>query len=199
MQRIKKILILAISLTLSLQSGITNLALAEKKDNKTVSNKELHREELFKNNNWQQLVKIWKSIHEIAATKAENKTYELLTKSRENAKNLIDGLKTSKLITVEESEFLEKIINSRIRYLEYAAGIADCYYMIPGGVESLKKREDLEKRYEILDQIFKENKINTETFEKTKAQIADNIIFLEANEKTKPSKNCLDLLIYLNQ
>lgn len=200
MNKIKKAFIIILSLIFSVQSGLFNIVYAQNKNSKHPAMNINDKKDVFKDSNWLNLVKIWKSLNDKDYNKGSNINYNALKQTGENAIKLIENLQKANLLKEDEINFLKELINQRIRFLQYSAGFIECYKMTLLGGEIVKKREDLESRYEILQKLYAENKIKSDTFEKTKEQILEDMNFIEKNtDKKKLSKNYLDLLMYLNK
>ena len=119
------------------------------------------------------------------------------------AQSYIDVLFKEKLLTEEQKQFLISTINQRIGYLEYQIGFVSCYDMSQLGFEIVKRREDLEKRYDILEKLFKESKIDSNVFELARQKINEDMTFIEQNNSSASqkayNKDLTNILIYLNE
>lgn len=201
----KNAIILILSLTISLFNACCNNngSNAEKIDqiqNNTTKNL------LTQNASWIKLCKIWKELNKLESDSDPNiirANFKNVEVSLPKANSYIDVLFKEKLITEEQKEFLLTTISQRIGYIEYQIGFVSCYDMSQLGFEIVKRREDLEKRYDILEKLFKENKIGSDAFELARQKIDEDMSFIEQNNYSaskKPyNKDLTNLLIYLNK
>lgn len=201
----KKLIILMLSLTVSLFNACSNNN-ASNAEKLVETSKISLNNQLIKTSNWKKLGTIWKQINKLESSNDQtfpSDQYKELTTYLPEAKSSINALYDNKLLSEEEKEFLITIISQRVSYLEYKLGFISCYDMTQLGFEIIKHRDDLENRYDILEKLFKENKIGSEAFELTKQKINEDIIFIEQNEysssKKEYNKDLTNLLIYLNR
>lgn len=175
------------------ESGINNMAINNNK-------------ELIQNKHWINIKAYWKKLNTLQENKAININYEQLQKLQEEIKTVnkdIDSLCALKLITVEQNKYLRDFIEERLSYLNYSMGVILCYRMSQMGSQVAQKRGDLEKRYDTLEKLFSEDKIDQKTFELTKNKLIEDIKFIDENGSNntefKSVEGITDLIILLNK
>ncbi|MEW5822291.1 MAG: hypothetical protein AB1782_19005 [Cyanobacteriota bacterium] len=204
--KIKYLIIL--SMISSFFWSITNMVTSKEPDNKDKHrNTSLNnvKDNLFKNNNWKKLTVMWKKLNELDSLNPKGTHYTVLNNLRpsiDKSESIIKTLEQSLLLNAEESRFLKALFKERYHYLEYHFGFIDCYEMSMMGFQIIDKRDDLEKRYDILEKCFKDNKLNSETYKTAKEKLVEDLEFIETNKysenKTNINDKFIDLVIHLN-
>lgn len=154
---------------------------------------------LFNNKNWFELCKIWKCLNKVNQ-KVNNIN---LDKDAEKFIMSLKDLLQDKMLTQEQYNFLYQTFSERLSYLRYKMGFIKCY---EGGTlmdQIVLRREDLEERYTMLENLYSEGKINPETYKQTKNKILKDINFIEdktgAENRTKVDEELVTLIIELNK
>ncbi|MEW5822286.1 MAG: hypothetical protein AB1782_18980 [Cyanobacteriota bacterium] len=204
----KKHCILILSLLLSFigvsQYIISSKNTPENQFNKTNSDNNLYKD-LIKNKSWQNISIYWKKLNGFKPQQDHKNTFKLFENSEKElllVEKNIANLKTDGLINDQEKEYLLKLFKQRLGYLQYAMGIVECYKMTSLGSKIAETRGDLEKRYDTIQKLYSENKINSEVFKATSKQITQDLKFIDDNLKDQEAtvnQNIINLVIYLNQ
>lgn len=201
----KRLIIFMLSLTISLFNACSNNNGSHAEKIRQMPNNTANSL-LTQNVNWIKLRNIWKELNKLESSndpKVVRANFKEIEVYIPKAESHIDVLFKEKLLTEEQKDFLVTTINQRVGYLEYQIGFVSCYDMSQLGFEIVKHREDLEKRYDILEKLFKENKISSNAFELARQKINEDMTFIEQNSSSASSKaynkDLTNLLIYLNE
>lgn len=208
-RNIKGIIVIFLSLFLSVCNVWNNnfsVKAQNQKVNKTNNISNSRIKSLEKDKSWNELRILWKKLNNFKTGQDYNKNYAAykeLEKGNLKVDGVLNNLLNSKLITPKEKEFLYRLFLERLNYLEFELGFVTCYKMTSIGSKIAETRGDLEKKYDIIEKLFKEQKINSETFKTTRQTISEDISFIQKNTygltENSVSADTIDLLIYLNQ
>jgi hypothetical protein len=202
-------MIFSLSLLLSF-CGFTALniklnALAEKEKPANYSSNS-KQQKLTTNPDWKELANTWKKLNHLETTHNNNqtyKTYENLNKEVSRVLTLIDKLQKSNLLSENEAFFSKDTLQERFGFLQYQMGIVTCYKMSQLGLQIADRRAQAEKKYDKLENLYKENKINTATFEETKKELIKDIDFIKSHSYESEQKiynsQMVNLLVLLNK
>lgn len=203
----KKNIILFISLILTIVSGGTYQLIAQNKTPVTINKNNPSKDtKLLTNDNWKGLKLIWKKYSNLQFEGVYNqddfKKFQELKSLSSKIDAYLNGLEKSKLLTMEEKNYILHLFDARLHYLEYKAGFIKCYDMTMIGFEITKKYDDLENRYDTLEKLFKENKINENTYRVTREKIKEDLTFIQENSHKDNDKklndNFIELVTLLN-
>lgn len=205
----KRYLILALGLCLpfvGIDNDNSQLKAQQKRDKTSIENVKVKLDNLLKNRDWVFISNYWKKLNNLERNNDFNVNYNKLSSLNSDinkVKKSILSLKNAKLLNEKESEFLQTFFQERLSYLEFALGTVKCYDMSQMGSKIAQTRGDLETRYDVLQKLFEENKINTDTFHQTRKKIVEDISFIDENsyyeENKKTSGELIDLIIYINK
>lgn len=153
---------------------------------------------LSQNPNWQELSKIWKKLNHFD----ENYSHKSLNEQREQYTTLnngiyktIDALKSTQLLTEDEVDYINNILNTRLLYLERRYNLLMCRRMLP----PVDDEQNLEKRFDTLERLYKEGKVNSETYTLTKQKLNQDLKQLKINDQRYHYKqDYLNLILLLN-
>lgn len=198
-----------ISLLLLLYAGIMSMPSLKSQNNKDKSTNNVSKAKygtLSQDKNWINIKTYWKKLNSVERKTDFNANYtqlQILQTQIDTININIENLKTSSLLTSEQSKYLTNLIKERLHYLEFSMGTVKCYKMSQLGNQIVQTRGDLEKRYDTLENLFKEDKIDQKTFELTKNTIIEDIKFIDENtsndSKSKADESIMDLIILLNK
>lgn len=162
--------------------------------------------ELLQNKNWVKIHTFWKEMSALELQRDYDRDYGNFKELYDKKNNItinISLLRDSKLLTKKQSKYLNDLIYNRLSYLEYHIGFVECYKMTLLGSKVAQTKGDLEKRYETLEKLFKEDKIDQKTFELTKNKIVEDLKFIDENSNLDPKPQLddymTDLIILLNK
>jgi hypothetical protein len=158
--------------------------------------------ELEINKSWQKLKNIWKKLNfletngqlEVNWQEYFNTLKEDISKVNDLTQNLIN----ENLINTEEKEYLDMLFTRRMDDFNFRFGYMTCYLISPEFDTYFKTREELDQQYCLLQKMFIENKINTETFNTIKENIYDRLLTLENPDQLKNNPGLIDLITFLN-
>ncbi|MEW5822294.1 MAG: hypothetical protein AB1782_19020 [Cyanobacteriota bacterium] len=169
-------------LTLLLSFISTNMLLnncnAFESNNKQQQVKHDNLAQLKTNKDWQAISSIWKDLNHFKGNNDYNKSRDKLTRlknSVEKAKNNLNNLVNKKLLTADESNFIDAVLNQRLHHVERSVGLVTCYKPSPEGIKNMTTKSELEERYDTIEKLYKQNKINSETFKTTSQQIKKDL------------------------
>lgn len=223
--RLRSSLVIFISLILSLYGGLSNnSSVKAAKGKANQSNEQMNPRilKLNKNVNWQALSKFWKQLNSLtidfspkdgpealspgasSETESENnlKTVGFLRKGYSDVNGYLDALVKANLLSSTERSFLIQLIQERFNYLQFKVGLIMCYEPSLAAYKIWQSRDDLEIQYDIIEKLYKQQKINPATFENARQRIIEDINFVQKsdNASEKPvDKELVDILIYLNK
>lgn len=199
----------SMSLLLALYGGLINMPSSKAQINNNSSLKKMsanNNKVLVQSKNWKNIQFYWKKLNSLERTKDYNANYEQLQKLQVQLESIlkdVDNLKLQHLLTKEQCEYLKTFIQARLHYLEFSLGAVKCYKMSLLGSQIAQTRGDLEQRYDTLEKLFKEDKIDQKTFELTKNKIREDIKFIDENGSNNAEANAVDgitdLIILLNK
>ncbi|MEW5822292.1 MAG: hypothetical protein AB1782_19010 [Cyanobacteriota bacterium] len=163
-------------------------------------------DKLAVNPNWQKVSNTWKNFNKLEYIKDYNKLtdeFNNLEKEMNIALIKLEQLEKARLITTEEQNYISLLFKDRMNHLQGSFGMYTCYQPTMDGGKIVNTKQDLENRYDIIEKLFKEKKINSETFTKTRRQIIEDLKVLEKSDYTLKKKqinaNLIDLIINLNK
>ncbi|MEW5822287.1 MAG: hypothetical protein AB1782_18985 [Cyanobacteriota bacterium] len=165
----------------------------------------INMSKLLNNTNWKNICKIWKNFNAAENKNNHNDNYkmmQILEKELPSVANNIDTLYKQGLLNTDQAEYLKSLFNERYHYLEFSLMLVKCYDMSELGYKIAQTRGELEKRYDTIQKLYSENKINSEVFKATSNQIIKDIKFIDDNsysQKKKTDQSLLELIIYLNK
>lgn len=194
------------SLLLGLYGGYSNNSQV-KADNKNINQSKNQVPSKFtqlsENNNWLALCKLWKKLSKLDNEYNPRKSwsiFEVLRTDYAGVNGWVSSLESVHLISLDEGRFIRDIFHDRFSYLEFRNGVVKCYDTSLSFNQIVQTRDDLENRYDILEKLFNENKINSETLSITKNKIIEDLNAIGHGSSDKENnKQFADLLIYLNQ
>ncbi|MEW5822285.1 MAG: hypothetical protein AB1782_18975 [Cyanobacteriota bacterium] len=204
----KKYLIIILSLFLAFLNNSKETTIAKplnKNVNNEINTNNSFNNKLLKDKNWANINNFWKKLNKIERMQDYNSTYKLFEDSEKELnqiKNNINNLKNIGLINDKEKEYLLTLFEQRLRYIEFSLGMVKCYKMSLLGSKIANTRGELEKRYDIIQKLFEENKINSDTFKTTTEQIKHDLKFIDENsgdQQYKTDSKLINLIIYLNK
>lgn len=155
---------------------------------------------------WIKLKKIWKELNHFKDNKGFLATSKYFEKIENDFKSAFSTLIGSKLLTDSEKNFFEKLFNDRVEYLKHTSYQSACYQLCDSFETIIKTRKDLEDRYDTLEKLFKQKKINLDAYKTAKESIIKDLEVL--NKETaystfknpvETNDNNLNLLIDLNK
>lgn len=184
-----------------------NATIANDKDSNKVSESNKDQlQQIVNNKDWKELCKIWKKFSHLQSQKDYNKNYymfEELEKEKDKFSSHLTNLLNSKLINQKEHDYLLNTFIERSGYLRFHMGLVKCYKMSLIGSKIAQTRGELEQRYDIIEKLFSEGKINSETFNNTRKQIFEEMQFIDDNSHETPelkgNNRLYNLIIYLNK
>lgn len=157
---------------------------------------------LFNSNDWENLKNTWKRINKLNTNPNAkidwNATQSLMNELESNSQKYIDVLHKAGNINDEEKNFLARLFSERLSYLQYQMGLIMCYEMSMVGSQIAEKRDDLENRYDILEKLYKENKVSSQTFEFTRKKIIEDMEFINKHEPFNYNNKYIELITNLN-
>lgn len=204
----KLIFLIGLFLTLSTITGISSIANAQSTDSDCIiKGKKSERLPLLKNSNWKQLCNIWKELNrfEIDDNTLQDRLnhYDKVKNLMANVPGLLNNLVKGNSISKEEEAFLNDAFTYRLDYLAFKNQIVNCYSMTEDAYNYLKIREDLELQFDILEKLFRETKINSDTFETARNKIIEDLNLIDKkypkDSKIYNTAQLSDLIIYLNE
>lgn len=161
--------------------------------------RKINYDQLSKNENWQELCKIWKILNhfdENYAHKGLDKQREQFTAINNALYKNIDPLKASNLLTEDEVFYIRNLIDTRLLYLERRYNLVMCRRMLP----PVDVEQNLEKRFDVLERLYKDGKVNSETYTATKQKLVDDLKQLNLYDgRSNYKQNYLNLLLLLNK
>lgn len=199
----------SVALLLALYGTVTSLPILKAELNggnslNKVSNPQFKK--LNQDKNWINIKAFWKKLSSLESKSDYNENFKQLQtlQTQINSVNKsIEYLKISSLLTSDQSKYLTNLIKDRLHYLEFSMGTVKCYKMSELGSKIAQTRGDLEKRYDTLENLFKEDKIDQKTFELTRSKIVEDIKFIDDNSYNEPKPQSNDgiteLIILLNR
>ena len=208
-QKSIKYLAYSITLLLALYGTVTSLPFLKAEFScanslNKVSNPQFKK--LNQDKNWVNIKAFWKKLNSLEGKNDYNENFkqlQMLKAQIDSVNRYIETLKVSSLLTIEQSKYLTNLINERLHYLEFSMGTVKCYKMSQLGSQIVQTRSDLEKRYDTLEKLFKEDKIDQKTFDLTRSKIAEDIKFIDDNSYSEPklqaNDGITDLIILLNK
>lgn len=208
-QKSIKYIAYSITLLLALYGTVTSLPFlkAEFSSANTlnkVSNPQFKK--LNQDKNWINIRAFWKKLNSLESKNDHNENFkqlQILQTQIDSVNKSIEILKVSSLLTIEQSKYLTNLIKERLHYLEFSMGTVKCYKMSQLGSQIVQTRSDLEKRYDTLEKLFQEDKIDQKTFDLTRSKIAEDIKFIDDNSYSEPklqaNEGITDLIILLNK
>ena len=208
-QKSIKYLAYSITLLLALYGTVTSLPFLKAEFScanslNKVSNPQFKK--LNQDKNWVNIKAFWKKLNSLEGKNDYNENFkqlQMLKAQIDSVNRYIETLKVSSLLTIEQSKYLTNLINERLHYLEFSMGTVKCYKMSQLGSQIVQTRSDLEKRYDTLEKLFKEDKIDQKTFDLTRSKIAEDIKFIDDNSYSDPklqaNDGITDLIILLNK
>lgn len=206
MINIKKTALVLLSLIISLSGSQFNTLMAKKKDpekqtkttkektkNKTAKKTELKvfkdRLKMLESNiKWQKLGDLWKIVNHNNRQNLKS----LLTQAEE----IIKSLQASNFLTIKESGLLIAVFNQRLKEDSGVPPGATCYLVGPD-IKKINTKEDLEKRYKLLEDLANNNKISPETYESVKSEIIKDLSNLRLKDISSSSEDENEELIQL--
>lgn len=159
---------------------------------------------------WIKIQKLWSLITEInnKSTLQLTRAYpsELLIQLKELIDDLnkqLDSLVSHKLLSSKEKQFLSSFIKQRYTNILQKKGVIMCYISTEI-TEERKTLEDLEKRYNILNSLYADNKISNSAFEEAKKIIFNDVAFLQSKitsteNSIETNESFLELITELNK
>lgn len=154
---------------------------------------------LNNNQDWQVLRKIWKQCNhfdEEYGNKSLNEQREQFSKINNNVYKNIDSLKRSQLLTEDEANYINYIINTRLTYLERRYTLLMCRRMLP----PVRMEKNLEERFDTLERLYKDGKLNSDAYKIAKQKLKEDLTELNRlYGRPEIKQNNLNLLLYLNQ
>lgn len=173
---------------------------AQTKTNQLANNSQ---NKIFKSSNWVKLRQVWKKINKLEIKDDFNGDWNVkqkkLTILQNSSKAYISALHKAELTDDSENRFLTKLFNDRLGFLEYQMGLVLCYEISMLGSKIVEKRQDLENRYDLLEKLYKKNKVSTETFELTKKKIKEDLEFIQKHEPFNYQEKYIRLVTGLNK
>ncbi|MEW5822290.1 MAG: hypothetical protein AB1782_19000 [Cyanobacteriota bacterium] len=208
-KNIKEVIVF-LGILMSFYNGLNSTLNAEIKPVKNNNQSRVDQSKYSKltgNPNWQKISKVWKDLNHFEISKMYNKAdFEKIRSLEEDiqkTKSWLNALEKAGFISLVEKNYLERVISERYGYLEFKTGFVLCYEMSQIGMEINKKRDDLENRFDLLEKLFKENKINSETYKQAKEAILNDYKFIDHNEsidqKEQINKELVELIILLGK
>lgn len=209
MRKYQKGLTLILSIIFGINSGLNSLTVA--KDVKSLDNKKnvsfmSDINKLIKDPDWIKLSNYWKKLNHLQLKIDSPNRFELfqpVINERDKVLSYLNGLLNKRLLSNAGKNYLQGIIDQRYEYLNYKFGMVKCYDMSEMGYKITLKREDLENQYDILERLYKEKKINSETFSTTKKKLVEDLKFIDNNNNMPSQKQTntelIELLLYLNK
>lgn len=200
MNTVKKNIVFLFSLILSILSLQNNFVYAEKPVKQVPEiNKKVSYDKLKTNPNWLKLSQIWKNLNNIPADKRNLKGHDSMMSLQKNLGDYFNNLIKAKLITQDEKNLLLDLFNKRFDDLKFRMGIVTCYEPLPPGDNPASAGMDLEERYQILQKLADENKINSETYNTTKKYIEKDLKIINKASNQKLNNQFVDLIYYLSK
>ena len=209
-KKIKSYIIVFLSLILAIFNATSN--------NMSVKAKEIANNEqtdldtsrinrLNKNNDWLAVKKFWINLNHFNNDSNDStpsiKRFEKLSANKDSVEQSLQDLVRLDLLSEKESSLILNVIYTRLSHLERMVGYVTCYKPSPAGFNILKTKNELENQYDILEKLYKENKITETAFNNAKIQIIKNISYLKKEALKEENEVITDseaaLLIYLNQ
>lgn len=204
-----KLITYSMSLLLALYGGIINIPSLKAQTSNDRSSKKMsanNNKVLVQSKNWKNIQFYWKKLSSLERTKDYNANYEQIQKLQVQLESIlkdVDNLKLQHLLTKEQCEYLKTFLQARLHYLEFSLGAVKCYKMSLLGSQIAQTRGDLEQRYDTLEKLFKEDKIDQKTFELTKNKILEDIKFIDDNSSADPKshmdESITELIILLSK
>lgn len=159
---------------------------------------------LEKDSNWNSVRNYWVSLNHIGPRKNFEsliKYFDDLRKQLPDINNNLAVLVHDHLISQEEKDFIYSMIESRLFHLEGTFGAFTCYEPTIDGGQVMELRTNLEEQYDLLENLFKENKINQQTFSTIQQKLLKDINQIQAkeNDTNKANDNLTELIMYLNK
>lgn len=188
-----------------------NFIMAKTHDNNSdVSIPKNNKTGLYSSESWKNIKNLWMTISEISNSfgKPPLRLFpqELMKRYGDYKNKLNDyfsDLINKKLLTANEKEFLQRLIDLRSMHVMQKSGMATCYISAEVTPER-KTLDDLEIRYKLLHTLYEENKISTEAFKEARDKIVEDIAILQ--QKTTSPDNSIkknstyqDLIMELNK
>lgn len=135
-----------------------------------------NRLELLKENpHWQELQALWKEMNSFKQNVQASDTRDFYDNKVNRLKTLVLNtlykLKKEHLINDDEEITLSKITFRRLKHLKRIFSGPMCYRPMLAGYLEMQSLDTLEKRYKLLEKLFKESKINQKVYEESQKQI----------------------------
>ncbi|MEW5820266.1 MAG: hypothetical protein AB1782_08760 [Cyanobacteriota bacterium] len=175
------------------------------------NDKMLAFKELTNCNHWKNLKRYWKELSSISLEMNFTNKMEMFARLSNNSgsfdskiNNIIENIDKLELVNEEALIFIKNAILDRFNHIQQEHGIVTCYMM--GGIaEERKALNELENQYILLDKMFKEEKINSKTYELTKEAIYNSfeeVIKIKSsysNNQSQLNKSFIDYIVELNK
>lgn len=167
---------------------------------------------LTNSNHWKNLKCYWKELNSISKEMNFANKMEMFARLSNNnlgsfdskISNIIENISKLELVNKEALIFIKNAILERYNHIQQEHGIVTCYMM--GGIaEERKALNELENQYILLDKMFKEDKINSKTYELTKETIYNSfeeVIKIKSsysNNQIQLNKSFIDYIVELNK
>lgn len=149
---------------------------------------------------WKKLSDIWQKLNHIDNGGNHNNIkgiYDKITSSKAEIEPCLKRLFDLKLISGTEKDFLLNQFSNRIQSLPSRSGMVTCYDVSFSVLNTYKAQEDLEKQYDLLEKLAKENKISEEAYKTVKQSINKDLAELTHSKSISQKEQLNDALIKL--
>lgn len=178
----------------------------QQKTNISQSFKSSRIQELLKNKNWREVSRFWKEFNHFEGLEQKSiprKPFVKFEKKLPFIQYNLEALVKEHLLTNKEKDFIYAVFQDRLARYEHDNNLAMCRRVIMPMMGGTNKKYDLEKRYDLLEKLFKEGKLNSETFKSMQKQIVDDMNAMKPNDwylfDKDINKSNVSLIMYLNK
>ncbi|MEW5821843.1 MAG: hypothetical protein AB1782_16735 [Cyanobacteriota bacterium] len=208
-KNLKQLIIFVLISLITFSTNNSNKLIAVKKnDNLSKINTSVDNtyQDLENSPQWKELGLFWKKLNHIEKKKdfIEKQLYfESLQKDYSLLTSLLNTLKKEDLLTEDQKDYIYKSFKDRVLFLKAHWGVITCYQITPQDSLVYENRVNLEKRYDIIEKLYLENKITKSSYELSKIAITKDLMIIN-NKDTDTShikkvRDFSELIFLLNK